>query len=284
MDNQKILEQLVKIENNQNKYIYKNYLVSLEQCKQERYNSCRNEFARKYAMKHFSQSDEDGITLEICRRLGLDSESTFFEIGVGNGLENNTLVLLAMGWKGTWIGAESLAINIERAKKLSFAKQWVDKDNIVELYNMSLKRNNKSRHALVSIDVDGNDYTFTEVLLQNIKKVDVFICEYNGIFPPGAEWYMPYDKHHLDRNVDYAGHYAGASFSSLVKLFKQHDYFPVACNPMTGVNAFFVHNKYKHLFKDVPLHEEDIYVRPFYDGHIPNFYHNITPKFVESFI
>ena len=48
----------------------------------------QKQFALKYAMKHFSQSDEDGITLEICRRLGLGGESTFFEIGVGNGLEN----------------------------------------------------------------------------------------------------------------------------------------------------------------------------------------------------
>ena len=46
--------------------------------------------------KFFSQSDEDGITLEILRRMQLTNGS-FLEFGVGNGLENNTLVLLAHG-------------------------------------------------------------------------------------------------------------------------------------------------------------------------------------------
>ena len=40
--------------------------------------------------KFFSQSDEDGITLEILRRMQLTNGS-FLEFGVGNGFENNTL-------------------------------------------------------------------------------------------------------------------------------------------------------------------------------------------------
>ena len=55
--------------------------------------------------KAFSQSDEDGITLEIIRRLAL-SRGCYAELGVGNGLENNTLVLAAIGWRGFWVGAQ----------------------------------------------------------------------------------------------------------------------------------------------------------------------------------
>ena len=63
----------------------------------------------KFGRKVFSQSYEDGITLEIVRRLEImSSTGTYVELGVGNGLENNTLVLASLGWKGVWIGGESL--------------------------------------------------------------------------------------------------------------------------------------------------------------------------------
>ena len=53
----------------------------------------------RFGAKYFSQTDEDGITLEIIRRLGITA-GTFAELGVGNGIENNTLILLASGWRG----------------------------------------------------------------------------------------------------------------------------------------------------------------------------------------
>ena len=46
----------------------------------------------RYGRKCFSQADEDGITLEILRRIGIQ-DGTFCEFAVGNGLENNTLLL-----------------------------------------------------------------------------------------------------------------------------------------------------------------------------------------------
>ena len=47
----------------------------------------------------YSQGDEDGILDEILRRLGI-TYGTFLEIGVGDGLQNNTAYLLAKGWNG----------------------------------------------------------------------------------------------------------------------------------------------------------------------------------------
>ena len=131
---------------NQNK---KQYMVQLEECTKLRYMKCDNKFATKNACKHFSQSDEDGITLEACKRVGLNEKSTFFEIGVGNGLENNTLSLLAMGWSGTWLGAEKLAINTNKSKRLKFKHCWVSKENIVELYQASLKAHNTKKHDVI---------------------------------------------------------------------------------------------------------------------------------------
>ena len=47
--------------------------------------------------KCFSQTDEDGITIEILRRIGCLEKGTFAEFGPGDGMENNTLILKSLG-------------------------------------------------------------------------------------------------------------------------------------------------------------------------------------------
>ena len=47
----------------------------------------------KSGYRVYSQADEDGILHEIFRRIG-EGKRAFLELGVGNGLENNTLFLL----------------------------------------------------------------------------------------------------------------------------------------------------------------------------------------------
>src|SRR5689334_19646631 len=64
----------------------------------------------RFGKKTFSQTDEDGLTFEIVRRLGLE-KGTFAEFGVGDGLENNTLSLIAAKWRGFWAGNEELAFD-----------------------------------------------------------------------------------------------------------------------------------------------------------------------------
>src|SRR5437588_4274431 len=58
-----------------------------------------------HGWKAYSQNEEDGILVEIFRRIG-EGTRTFIEIGVGTGLENNSLTLLATGWQGTWIESD----------------------------------------------------------------------------------------------------------------------------------------------------------------------------------
>ena len=99
----------------------------------------------------FSQSDEDGITLEILKRLDIQKGS-FLEFGVGDGTENNTLILLALGWNGMWFGGEDLIFNPTGSKKLNFKKVWITKENIYKLYESS-----SLKPDLISIDLDGND-------------------------------------------------------------------------------------------------------------------------------
>ena len=64
-----------------------------------------------HGFKIYSQNDEDGIIREIFGRIGTTNK-IFLELGIGDGLENNTLALLFEDWKWLWI--EGLSRNANR--------------------------------------------------------------------------------------------------------------------------------------------------------------------------
>ncbi len=253
------------------------YKLITELAYRERLKSCKNEFARKYAQHFFSQTDEDGLTIEIIGRVSTSSRPTFLELGVGDGLENNSLILLSLGWEGSWYGGEKLAFDHNQSQRLKFKMQWIDKDNIIDIYQESLSYNRTSQHEIISIDLDGNDLDITEKLLKFGAKPNLFICEYNGILPPQSNWKMEYNGEHRWEGDSYFG----ASLGAFVELFKSHGYFLCACNPQTGSNAFFVRSEYRNKFPDIPNSISDIYQSPFY--WIDNkFEHKISPNFIKS--
>jgi hypothetical protein len=109
----------------------------------------------RFGAKYFSQTDEDGITLEIVRRLGIKT-GTFVEVGVGNGLENNTLILLANGWRGFWIGGEHLAFNHKLSpKRFAFFKAWVSLQNVADLMRQGFENMVITELDVLSLDLDG---------------------------------------------------------------------------------------------------------------------------------
>lgn len=212
--------------------------------------------------KVFSQNEEDGIIFEIVRRIGI-GKGVFAEFGVGNGTENNTLALAAAEWSGFWAGGEELGFNYNplNATKLNFYynRQWITKSNIVSLYRNGLEKIGKDRCDLVSLDLDGNDYHLIGELLDNVEKPSVFVVEYNAKFIPPIRFVIDYDEAHQWRGDDYFG----ASLQSFVDLFQRHGYFLVCCN-ITGANAFFVHERHKHQFADIPTRIEDLFGLPKY--------------------
>ena len=207
--------------------------------------------------KYFSQFDEDGILLEILRRLDLDA-GTFIEIGVGEGTENNTLILLARGWSGSWLGGESLAW-IPSGKRLNFRQAFVTAENVLDLLP-------GASCDVLSVDIDGNDYWVAKALLGHVAP-RVVIVEYNPKFPPPVSFVMPYDAAHLWDGSDYHG----ASLAAWSELFGRHGYVPVCCSYM-GTNAFFVRAAERGRFADVPtdlasLYRPALYAMPYAVGH-----------------
>ena len=219
----------------------------------------------KFGKKCFSQTDEDGITLEILRRIGCIENGYFAEFGPGDGMENNTLILKSLGWKGFWIGGENLTIDAKSNEKFCFIKEFISLKNIIELTLKGKKEINCDYIDVISFDLDGNDLFLVDELLKNNFKPKLFIVEYNGKFPPPIKWRMDYNENHIWDGSDYYG----ASLASFNELFENNDYKLICCNAHTGSNAFFIKKEYLKLFDDVPKNIEDIYVPPRY------FLHNV---------
>ena len=157
-----------------------------------------------------------------------------------------------MGW------GEDIALNPNprNVAKLNFhyQKAWISRSNIVDLYKTGLNEIRRAQCDVISLDLDGNDYYFVEMLLSAGALPKLFIVEYNAKFMPPIRFKIDYDESHRWMSDDYFG----ASLCSYVDLFKMHDYSLVCCS-LSGANAFFVRNEHMDLFADVPKEIEHIY-------------------------
>lgn len=190
-----------------------------------------------YGYKCYSQHDEDGMLAEVFRRLGEQLPKIFVEFGVGDGLENNSLLLLKKQWSGLWIeGSNNNAALIRKyfseqilSGQLHFEHQFIDRDNI----NILIGNHFTGEIGMLCIDIDGNDYYVWE----NIDVVQpwVVVIEYNAKFPPPMKWSINYNKDHIWTLTDYQG----ASLAAMVELGKRKGYQLVGCN-LNGTNAIFV--------------------------------------------
>ena len=223
---------------------------------QESHPNPLNSFGRKC----FSQSDEDGITFEILRRIKKINSGFFAELGVGDGTENNTLLLSSLGWKGFWVGGNNLAFKPPKNEKFLFLKKWITAENIVEIFLEGFSHFKLKNIDLISIDLDGNDFYILEALLKSKIQPSVLILEYNAKFPPPIKFKIDYNPNHKWEEDDYFG----SSLTTLNDLLTSYDYKLVCCNSHTGANCFFIKKKFSKLFKDVPSDIEKIYSEPRY--------------------
>lgn len=193
----------------------------------------------RYGHKVFSQHDEDGILNEIFKRIGTTNKK-FFEFGVGDGLENNSLYLLYKGWSGVWIEGDKNSyekivknadIFISDLKTLKVINDFVSTKNI----NQIIEENDLHELDLFHIDIDGNDYH----VVKAISKISarVVMVEYNALFPADFAWTIKNDPNH--RWV--ASTHYGCSLLAWDQLMNDLGYKLVGCN-ITGTNAFYVRN------------------------------------------
>ena len=238
----------------------------------------------KIGRKFYSQSDEDGLLMEILNRLEI-KKGNFLEIGVcglnsNNGTENNTVILLMMDWKGVWIDSADLDINLSDNSKLKFIKKFLNKDNCSSVLNEVVEKSKieKKKFNVISVDIDGNDFYITESILKNGFEPDCFIVEYNAKFPPPIIYNMPYKENYVWKGGDEQG----SSIQFWVNFFQKYNYQLVCCN-ITGTNAFFVNTKHMDKFRDIPKNINHIYYPPDYNW-FTQIGHTSSTETIEYFI
>ncbi len=198
----------------------------------------------KFEYKITSQNNEDGIIDFIFTKV--PNNKNFVEIGFGF-YENNTLNLIKNGWTGILIDLHNIE-NILYKKFLNFffpkskfkiITEKITKDNINSILRSNL---DKLDIDFFSLDIDGNDYWILKNMeLENIK----CIClEYNHWIGKNKKKTIPYDENFVF--IDNG--YFGASLLAFHDLLK-HKKFDLIAVESSGTNAFFINNKYSHLFE-----------------------------------
>ncbi len=209
----------------------------------------------------YSQNGEDGIIAEIFRRIG-SQKKNFIEIGVGDGLENNTAFLLSQGWTGLWMDGSPRNGKIIRQKfakltsdgKLKFIESFITAENVNSLI---VSAGMPDEVDLLSIDIDRNTYFIWEALSQ--VKARLVVVEYNATMPPWLDWKVQY---RADEWYDGTFYY-GASLKAFESLGLKLGYSLVGCD-LHGVNAFFVRSDLVEGNFDPPFTSEARYEPPRY--------------------
>jgi hypothetical protein len=230
-----------------------------------------------YGRKFFSQADEDGLTIEIVKRLGLDpNRHLFAEFGVGDGSECNTLILGALGFSGFWSGDNKLCFDFQDLRRLKYIQGWITLENIGAIIRDGMSSFNGAGNdglKVISLDLDGNDYFLVKEILKD-HTPDLFIVEYNALFPPPVRFCIDYDPEHRWNGDDYFG----CSLQTYCDLFEDRGYFLVCCNLHTGVNAFYVRKEYRDKFSEVPENVSDLFVDASYVLPPNHSFHRKSPR------
>jgi len=245
--------------------------------------SLKNDNYLKDGFKVYSQNDEDGLIESIFEDIGIKNRF-FIEIGIGNGVENNTHYLLLKDWKGVWIDSNAAVIKklkkqINNYDSLNLKCAKITPQNINQTINEYRKAKNNENFVIpenldfLSIDIDSFDIFCIKEL--NIIKPRLICIEYNAKFPPPTKLSIEQSKNFLWKYDDYFG----SSLSFLVEEMEKKQYKLISTN-ISGSNAFFTKSDLYPLCKTNGQSIKNIYMPPNYNLYDYNVTHNPTNKFL----
>jgi hypothetical protein len=184
----------------------------------------------------YSQNGEDGIIHEIFSRIGIE-KGTFVEIGTGDGSENNTRLLLDLGWKGTWIEGDASSCETARENLKEFTEtgclKIINTHVTPQNINDILQRENIPQNIdLLSLDIDMDTHHVWKTL--DYLNANIAVVEYNGFFPESVTWESEYEEGgSWDGTIN-----MGATLKSLIEIASSKELCHIGCE-LTGTNAFF---------------------------------------------
>lgn len=195
---------------------------------------------REYGVRVFSQWDEDGIIAYLLNQLP-PVPRTFIEFGVGDYRESNTRFLIRQGdWDGVIIEAdpafcERIQILEEMWRyDLRLVEAFISAESIDDLIESA---GCNGEIALLSIDLDGNDYWIWKAL--TVVTPAIVVIEFNGRFGDERRVSIPYNPSFRRTSAHPSGIYYGASLPAMVSLGREKGYDYVGSNT-ADTNAFFV--------------------------------------------
>lgn len=208
----------------------------------------------RYELGAFSQNGEDGVLLEILRRLGIRT-GRFTEIGAAANEANCVFLCDVLRWAGVFIDAEPaeyarLHRKYRHRADVTVVQASVSPANVHEI----LTEAGGDQPTVLSIDIDGDDYWVWKAL--DRVSPEVVVIEHNASIDPGRSFVQPPARGRWD-GTDYYG----ASLEALRRLGARKGYRLVHVE-LTGNNAFFVREA---LAESAGLTEESA-------GRVPNYF------------
>jgi hypothetical protein len=189
-----------------------------------------------FELRVSSQHGEDGIMVEILRRIGWPSAPSFVEFGGSSGAVGNCVFLAdVMGWPGLFIEADEqlhgrLAAKYKGNSGVTTLCELVTPENIEALFSRAEVPRTLD---VLSIDIDGADFWVWHAL--SSFRPRVVVIEYNSSIAADAKLVQKRDHKGGWSGTDYFG----ASIEALCALGVTKGYRLVHTD-LGGLNAFFV--------------------------------------------
>jgi hypothetical protein len=204
---------------------------------------------------------EEGL-MEHLFSVHAPAEQFCVEFGAGDGesfsLARNLIErhgFAALVIEGDDAMADALVNRYRLNPRVVARRAFVSRENIISLFREAKV---PARIALLSIDVDGNDYYLWETIAREYR-ADYVCIEYNGGFAPGEEFVIAYDPSFRWSGDDYFG----ASFSSLVRLGETLGYRLIHCSS-GGDNLIFASADIARKFPSSRMAPDALYQLPQY--------------------
>ncbi len=200
----------------------------------------KNDWLLEFSNNIFSQRGEDGILKKIFEILSIQNPWCV-EFGAWDGkhLSNTHELVVHKNWSGVFIEADpkrflELCDTYKGNSKVHSINKYVAFSGDGTLDTILKKTPIKKDFALLSIDIDGNDYHIWDSLKE--YRPQVVVIEYNPTIPNHIDFIQP-----KDMKVN-----QGSSILSVTKLAKEKGYELIS---VTSLNAIFVLKEHFNKFE-----------------------------------